>query len=163
MPRSTQAGKRRRFGNEDGVAALEFALVAPFLLLLLVGVVQLGLAMYQSMQVNAAVGGGVVYAAARGFDPAGISAAVTSAASLPASFGAVTATPAPAAFCGCPDAAGSVTVLGSAPPCSTAVCADGTAAGTYVQVGATLDRLVLLPISFGLPDTFAATAVVRIQ
>ena len=149
--------------DESGTAAIEFALVAPFLLILMVGVVELGVAMYESMQVSAAVEAGILYAAANGFDSASISAAVTAAAPMPPAFRAVTATPAPTEFCGCPDGSGSVANLGTAPPCSTTACAGETAAGAYVQVSASLDRLVLLPARWGLPSTFTATAVIRIH
>ena len=48
---------------DSGTAAIEFALMTPFLLALLGGVVEIGFATYESMQVNAAVEAGVLQAA----------------------------------------------------------------------------------------------------
>ena len=153
---------RLRGGDESGTAAIEFALMTPFLMILIGGVIEFGLAMYESMQVNAAVEAGVLYAAANGWNSADISGAVTGAGSLPAQY-SLTATPAPTEFCGCPIAGGSVSNLGATPPCSTTACSGGTAAGTYVQVNASLNHLVVLPTTWGLPSAITASAVVRIQ
>ncbi len=165
------ARPRVRFGNifgrdsDSGTAAIEFALFTPFLLVLLGGVTELGFAMYESMQVNAAVEAGTLYAAEHGWNSASITSAVTGASSLPQSY-TLTATPAPTEYCGCPNAAGSVSNLG-APPCSTTAyttaCSGNTQAGTYVQVNASINHLVLMPTSFGLPTTFTATTVIRIN
>jgi len=158
---------RRLWSCESGTAAIEFALMTPFLVVLLGGVVELGFAMYESMQVNAAVEAGVLYSVANGsalatsFSATSVSGAVTGSGALPSAY-TLTATPAPTEFCGCPSASGSVTTLATAPPCSTATCSGSTAA-TYVQVNASINHLVLLPTSFGLPNTFSATAIVRIQ
>ena len=56
--------------DETGTSAIEFALMTPFLVVLLGGVVEFGFAMYEEMQVNAAVEAGILYAAANGWNSA---------------------------------------------------------------------------------------------
>jgi Flp pilus assembly protein TadG len=149
-------------GSERGTAAIEFALFLPFLLLLLSGIVELGFSAYEAMQVSNAVEAGALYAAAnaaKAFSAANTATATISGATLPSTMNTLTATPAPTQFCGCPNAAGSISNLG-APPCSTTACS-GVAAGTYVQVNASLNHMAIFPTSWGLPTTFTATAVIR--
>jgi Flp pilus assembly protein TadG len=167
---------KTRFGNpsgrrrQSGTAAIEFGLFIPFLLILFTGTVELGFAMYESMQVNNAVEAGMLYAAKNGWDltvdPTGtaIKNAVVNASSVYPGVDtpALTATPAPSQFCGCPTATG-ITNLGTQPPCSATACS-GLHAGTYVQVNAALNHLTILPGSgLVLPATLTATAVLRIN
>ncbi len=166
---------RTRFGRhsrscDNGTAAIEFALMAPFLLVLVGGVVEFGFAMYESMQVNAAVEAGILSAAvnasalASSWNSATVINAVTAANTLPPAY-ALTATPAPTEFCGCPNVAGSVATLASASPpnCSSGTCSSGNAAGTYVQVNASINHLTLLPTKTVFPGAFTASAVIRIE
>ncbi len=148
--------------NESGTAAIEFGLFIPVLLILLTGTAELGLLMYEGMQVNNAVEAGALYAAANGFNSAAITTAVTNASILPTGLNTLAATPAPAQFCGCPTATG-ITNLG-APPCSATACA-GSPAGTYVRVNASLTHTVLIPspTSWGIPATLTAIAIIRIN
>jgi hypothetical protein len=146
-------------GSESGTAAIEFALFLPFLLLLLTGIVELGFSAYEAMQVSSGVEAGALYAAKNGWNSASIVNATVGGAALPPGLNTLTATPAPTQFCGCPSAAGSISNLG-APPCSTTACS-GVAAGTYVQVNASLNHMAILPTSWGLPTAFTATAVIR--
>jgi Flp pilus assembly protein TadG len=152
---------RNLFGSrsKSGTAAIEFALFTPLLLIVLTGTVELGFLMYEAMQVNDAVEAGVLYAAKNGFNAASITSAVTNASVLPTGLNALTATPPPTQFCGCPTAA-TVTNLGTQPPCSTTACS-GTA-GTYVQVNASLTHTVIIPNPW-VPTTLTATAVIRIN
>ena len=161
---------QRRFSGPDqsGTAAIEFALMTPFLLILIGGVTEIGFAAYEAMQANAAVEAGILYAAANtaanGWNSALISSAETVAGPLPPAFHKLTATPAPSEFCGCPNAAGSVSNLG-APPCTpySTACAGSTPAGTYVRVNASLTHFVLFPIAGYTLGPFTPTAVIRIQ
>jgi len=148
-------------GNESGTAAIEFALFLPFLALLLSGIVELGVSAYEAMQVSNAVEAGA-YAAANTttFSAASIASATTNGAALLPGSNALTATPAPTQFCGCPSAAGSVSNLG-APPCSVTACSGSTPAGTYVQVNASLNHMAIFHTTWGLPATFTATTVIR--
>ncbi len=151
-------------GSESGTAAIEFAIFVPFFLLpLLTGIIELGLSAYEAMQVSNAVEAGALYAAANAttaFSAASTASAATSGAALPPGLNALTATPAPTQFCGCPSAAGSVSNLG-APPCSATACSGSTPAGTYVQVNASLNHMAIFPTTWGLPATFTATTVIR--
>ena len=131
-------------------------LFIPFLLILLTGTVELGFLMYEAMQVNNAVEAGALYAAANGFNAASITSAVTNASVLPTGLNALTATPAPTQFCGCPSAA--ALELGG-PPCSATACS-GSPAGTYVQVNASLTHTIIIPNPW-VPATLTATAVIR--
>jgi len=118
---------------------------------LLIGTTELGIAMYQAMAVYNAVEAGTFYATKNGWDQAAITNAVTNSSAL----AGITATPAPTYFFGCPGPGGiTQTTQGS-------ICADGNAAGQYVQVNATLPHTTILANTFGLPETFTATSVVR--
>jgi Flp pilus assembly protein TadG len=153
---------RTLFGrrSESGTAAIEFGLFIPVLLVVLMGTVELGFLMYEGMQVNNAVEVGILYAAKNGWNSANITNAMVGASILPTGLNALTATPAPTQFCGCPTAVG-ITNLGS-PPCSATACS-GSPAGTYVQVNASLTHTVIIPTptSWGIPTTLTATAVIR--
>lgn len=135
----------------SGTAAIEFAIGSLVLVPLLIGTTELGIAMYQAMAVYNAVEAGTLYATKNGWDQAAIANAVTNASAL----ADITATPAPTVFFGCPGPGGiTQTTQGS-------ICADGNAAGQYVQVNAALPHTTILANTFGLPNTFTATSVVR--
>ena len=148
----TTGGTRR--ARRRGTAAMEFGLAIPFLLILLVGTVEIGFATYEAMQVYNSAEAGALYAAKNGFDATAISGAVVSATSL----SGITASPAPAQFCGCPSASGVVTAT-----CG-ATCSSGGTAGTYVRVSAAYTHTTILSYpTFGLPTTLTAQSVVRIN
>lgn len=153
------------YAASSGTAAIEFGLVVPVLVILLTGTVDLGFLMYESMQVNNAVEAGVLFAAKNGWDPAGIENAVVSAGNVYGAGGpSLTASPAPAKFCGCPTASG----ISDSGTCNTpAPCADGSTPGTYVRISAELPHLSILPgastLIPNLPSKSAAAAVVRIN
>jgi Flp pilus assembly protein TadG len=146
--------RKGRIGGEEGTAAIEFALMIPLLLTLMMGVVDLGFAIYTGMQVYSAAEAGALYAARNGWDSAGISSAVTGATGT----SGITATPAPTHFCGCPTASGVVTWT-----CGTN-CASGSTAGQYARINASLAYSTILPYAaLGLPSTFTAKSVVRLH
>jgi Flp pilus assembly protein TadG len=139
--------------DSRGVAAIELALIAPILALLLICTADLGLGIYRKMQVQNAAQAGAQLAALKGFDANAISNAVASATSL-----AVAASPAPSQFCGC-----ATTTAVNTAVCNTP-CAGGGIAGNYVKVSAqsnytTLLIYPLLPRSF----TFTVQSTVKIQ
>ena len=140
--------------RNDGVAALEFALITPVLVGLLVPLTDLGMGFYQQMQVRDAAAAGSQYASRHGWNSAAIQNAVTSATSL----GSISASPAPAQSCGCPNGASI-----SASSCS-ATCPDGQLAGTYVTVNAQSAYTPLIPYPvLGSTLTLTAQSIVRIQ
>lgn len=145
--------RRTRHGT-TGVAAIEFALAAPVFLVLLTGLVEIGFGVYQAMEAQNAAEAGALYAAKHGWDPGGIAAAVVNATGL----AGVTATPAPVAFCGCPEAGG-ITVT----DCSLS-CADGNPPGRYVQVNAALPHQTIVPYpGLPLPATLTGRSTVRLN
>ena len=137
-----------------GVAAVEFALAATVLVIVLTPVVDLGMAFYQQMQVQDAAQAGAQYAAAKGWNSSGIQNAVTSASTNMT----ISASPAPSESCGCPNGTSVVTAT-----CNSS-CTNGQTAGTYVTVNAQASYTPILPYSFfGSSTTLAATSTVRIK
>jgi len=154
----TKAKVKNRFWRRSvsGTVAIEFALLIPVLLMLIAITAELGLAMYESMQVNNAVEAGMVYAAKNDFDAAGIASAVVNATGTPG----ITAAPAPVQFCGCPGADGIVEETCVSPP----PCADGSPVGQYARISASLNHQTILPhIGLSLPTTVTAQSIVRLH
>jgi Flp pilus assembly protein TadG len=144
-------------GNE-GSAALEFTIFAPILLGGAVCTMDLGLGMYRNMQVQHSAQAGAQYAISHGYDSAAISSAVTQATT----YTAISASPAPNQFCGCPSSTGVTSVT-----CGS-TCTGGVAAGTYVTVSAGATYSTLVPYHAVLPAisnsfNLARQATVRIK
>ena len=133
---------RHRRGN----AAIELALLAPPLMLLAVGTVDYGLAMYNQIQVQNAAQAGAEYVLKHGYSVSGITSAVTSATPL-----TVSATPAATLTCGCPSG---TTV---APATCGTNCPSGLAAGNYVTVNAKATYTTLVPYP-GISNGYTLTA-----
>ena len=129
-----------------GAAIVEFALVLPFLLLLTIGLFDLGFGAYQTLQVHAAAEAGAQYAVRHDWDASAIQTAVTSATGA----SGIAATPAPSQVCGCPDGG----IFTPRPSCGT--CPDGSPAGVYASVSARLSYSPMLPYP-GLPDPLVLT------
>jgi len=106
------------------------------------------------MQVQNSAQAGAQYAAVHGFNSGQIASAVTNATSV----AGITASPAPAQYCGC---ASGATVSNAA--CGT-TCPDGMTAGTYVTASAVRDYTTLVSWPM-FPDSYhqTATSTVRIQ
>jgi len=150
-----RAMTRKHFAKADGgAAAIEFAIMGAALCLLVVATGDLGMGFYSYMQVQNSAQAGAEYAAVHGYNSSAISTAVTSATSITG----LTASPAPAKFCGCP-AGNAVTTV----TCST-ICADGMTAGTYVSASATRTYSTLISYPM-FPATYqqTSTSTVRIQ
>ncbi len=136
-----------------GIAAVEFALVAPFLIATAVGLTDIGFGLYRAMQVDDAAHAGMRYALVHGYDATAISAQVAAVEGF-----AITASPPPERYCGCPSSSGV-----DQASCDT-FCPDGSTTGTYVSV--TASATYVPPISFPLiPESFAlrSTSVARLQ
>ena len=138
--------------NQSGVAAIEFAIMTPLLLLIIASVTELGLATRDSLRAQAAAAAGSQYAMLNGNDASGISDAVvngTGAVGLRAS-------PAPVLFCGCPVATGiGVTAC-------TTTCADGIKARQYITVSASIDRTSVIDTNLGLPTVLTRQSIARL-
>jgi Flp pilus assembly protein TadG len=140
--------------ESEGSAAIEFGIIAPMLLILLMGIVELSNAVHLAMQVQDAAEAGALYAGKKGWNQAGISAAVVNATDATD----ITASPVPYEFCGCPSTSGITTVS-----CGT-TCTGGGSAETYVKVSASRPYTpILTGLGLPIPSTLTAAAVVRLQ
>ena len=137
--------------GRHGGAALELAIVAPLLLTLLGGVVDVGFGLQEAMQAQNAAAAGALYAATHNWDPARIEGAIV--ASAPGS--GVAARPPPRQFCGCAAEEGV-----SATACGTR-CSGSTTAAAYAEVDTVLAHWRVMPFDF-MPDTLTGRAVVRL-
>jgi Flp pilus assembly protein TadG len=141
-----------------GAAAVEMALIGPVLALVLLGMIDFGMAIYYNMQVQSAAQAGAQYAiqhAASAFNASAVQSAVTKATTLS---GLTAGTP--ATFCGC--ATGNTIAQ-----CVSGSCASGTL-GTYVTVTAQATYNTILPYSsvgLNIPKTYTltGTTTVRLQ
>lgn len=140
--------------GRSGLAAIEFAIIGPVIVIALICTCDLGLAIYHDMQVESAADAGAEYAALYGYDATKISNAVIASTS---GF-TINASPAPVQSCDCPTNGGVTQVT-----CGN-TCADGTLAGTYVTVSAAGTYTTIIPYP-ALPKSFAlsSTTVVRVQ
>ena len=149
------------------VAALEFALAAPVMLIFLGGVVDFGLAFYDKSRVAAGVAAGAEYALLNAATVIANAASeqsttipnfVKNAAGLTSMQVPVTGLNPTACYC----------ITGS-PPAKTATtcgntCSDGSKAGTYVFITASYTYHPILPIYSGLTNhTIWETATVQIK
>lgn len=141
--------------NEQGVAAVEFALVLSVLVFLLLAATDLALAIYTQMKIGNAARAGTEYAAIHGWNSTGITTAVTSATSL-------TVTASPSTYCGC------ATASGVAQQTCGSTCSAGGIAGTYVSVTAAASYRPIFNALWGSILTnhvlnMSATSVTRIN
>ncbi len=138
--------------GQRGAAVVEFALILPLLILLMVGLFDFGVGFWQYMQVQAAAEAGAQYATLHPDDTAGIAAAVASATGT----SGISATPLPAKVCGCP---------GNHPfevACGAANCDSGSKPGVYAKVSAQVGYSPLLPYP-SLPPTLSGHAYRRLN
>ena len=171
---------KTRFANhfgcrgESGTAAIEFALGSLFLLPLLLGTVDLGIAAFEWIQVNNLVEAETLYVtknastlyAANPFDSTVITNAVAPAKS---GISLAAATPAVTAGCSCPIVGGitTLTPFGTSPnpKCPAALtCNGGTSPqGAYVQVSASHTHTPIVPVSWWTNPIFTSTALIKIN
>jgi Flp pilus assembly protein TadG len=147
--------KWKRFAKaDDGIAAIEFAILGAVLCMTVIAVGDLGMGFYSYMEVQNSAQAGAQYAAVHGYNSSAISSAVTSATAVTG----VTAYPAPQQYCGC---ASGATVSNAT--CGT-ICPDGMSAGTYVSVSSVRDYSTLIAWPM-FPASYhqTSTSTVRIQ
>ena len=145
--------------SESGNTAIEFAILGMFVLIALVGTIEVGRVTMEAMQVSNAVEAGMLHAARKDFDGTAVGAAAIGTAVGNATGAAVTATPAPELFCGCPSASG------ISKSCDESLrCADGSLGGQYVRVYGELNHqtIVFFP-GLIMPATLKAQSVVRLR
>lgn len=142
----------------EGVAAVEFALLAPVLILLFTGAVSLGLASWTKMQVGNAARAGAVYAVNHGYNKANIQAAAQNATALSTKVSVVTS---PEATQSCIDpATGTISPAGAAAACP----GTGSSPGNYVTITTTMSYSLIMPIpGIAKAMTLSGNAVARIK
>lgn len=143
-----------------GVAAVEFALVAPLLLTLLTGIGEIGIAAHQKMQVQAAVEAGALYAAKNG---AGNLTAIGNAVVNGTGTYGISADPAPTSFYGCPKTSGDPGIVSQGTNSTTVCAGDSKLPGQYVTVNARITHTTLLPYLDLSLTTLSASATVRVK
>ncbi|HTK79743.1 MAG TPA: TadE/TadG family type IV pilus assembly protein [Rhizomicrobium sp.] len=123
--------------DKRGVAAIEFAVIVPMLLILAVGMADMGMGMYDKMQTQNASQAGADYALIHltAWNKAAIKTAIINASSL----SGVSPSPDPYAFCGCPGTGGVTQV-----DCTTGTCT-GQSVGCYIKTSATYTYNTILP------------------
>jgi Flp pilus assembly protein TadG len=135
---------RKIFKNSKGTVAVEFAIVLPFLFLLLSGVVNFGLILANQTQLNSIIVAGLLYAYSQ--PSSATQASIQNAMSTATSLSPLTVTA--TIYCECVDT--------SQPGCSS-TCTSGITPGTYVT--ATAQSQVSLPsLDFALPNPFITNA-----
>lgn len=149
-----------------GNAAVEFAIVAPLLAVILTAIVELGLAIMGQFSVQEAVLAGANQASHNGWNAANIKTAITSSdPHIVATDIAVTR------FCGCPVGHALTTVAqcdqdlaapNTCPAGCSATCSDGIVARKYAEIHATMARPGVLGQSFGLPATVGSKMTTKL-
>ncbi|MEJ0062555.1 MAG: TadE/TadG family type IV pilus assembly protein [Alphaproteobacteria bacterium] len=140
--------------SRKGTAAIEFAFVLPLFLLLLSGIIEVGFSAYNAMLVANSVEAGAIYAAKNGWNASGITAAVANATGV----SGISASPAPASFCGCPGSGGITTIT------CTSTCTGGISPGQYIRISATMTRQTIFSYSgLVVPATFTSQSIVRVK
>jgi Flp pilus assembly protein TadG len=149
--------KNLRPGRQSGVAAVEFALCAPLMLMMLAGISDLGLAMRSKMLLAIGVDNAAIYAILTqgSATPAILQAIVQDASSL----AGVSANASRVTY-DC--ASGTPATLVAAT--STTTCASGAVAGQYVTISGTYSYVPLMPgYSFLATSTLSDTATVQVK
>ena len=165
----SRSGKRsaRRAGR-SGVAALEMALVAPFLITLMIGGLDFGAAVLCKAQITETLSGAAAYATLAGQNQITQATIVSNAKSLAGALtspflGAASVT----AVINNNAASGSVCCPGSTWTCSTTqgfTCPDGSSAGTYITLSASYTFKPLFPTDTRLVGkTLAGTITAPLQ
>lgn len=133
----------RRYLDDRGTAAVEFALLVPILMILMVSFVDFGIAFREKMQAEKAARAGLQYAIYDPRDNAGIAAAITAATGLPAGELTITVNH----FYEC---------ASGHRPATPGFCAAGDWPGTYVSVQITKPFNALMTWG-GLATVFTVT------
>ena len=142
---------KRLFRQTNGGAAVEFGIIFPIFLILILAIVEYGEAVFQIMTVSNAAQLGANYATLNGYNPTAIKNKVNAATGIP------TANVAVAETCGCPTGSG-VSDLGCTAPLPPS-CAANQTPGAYVTVTI---RQPYSPAPPGIPSTIGASSFVRV-
>lgn len=143
---------RRLLRQTDGGPGLEFGFVFPILLILVLAIVDYGLAIFQFMAVSNAAQVGANYAVLIGYNPAAIQAKVSAATGIAAANITVTE------LCGCPSGTAITKVDNTCTP-ALPRCAGDQPPGAYVTVAISQPYSPPAP---GLPQVLKASSFVRV-
>ena len=136
-----------------GTASIEFGLLIPVLVTLLLCCAEIGFFIQQTMLVNRAVEAGVSVAKMRGFDTGAIISAILTNERIPN----LRVTP-PSLYCGC------IVNRTVKPVACDAKCAGNLIPGHYTDIGAQLKAQTILPGGFlPLPDSIVVQATTRLN
>jgi Flp pilus assembly protein TadG len=160
----TASSIRRFFAAQDGSVLVEFTVVVPILLSLIVGLLAFGMIEYQQMTVNFAAQAGADYAAVTALAPfnAAEITAIQSVVTSTSSSIVISATPAPTQLCGCVTGASTFTAV----TCGSAtLCAGNIPLESYVIVNAQAPAPTFSASFLGilLPTKLTAKVTVRTQ
>jgi Flp pilus assembly protein TadG len=141
---------RRLLRQTGGGPAVEFGIIFPFIAILILGITQYGMVMFQYLKISQAAQVGANFAMLTGFNVANVQAAATNATGVPASNIAVVET------CGCATGTAiSATTCGPPMP----ICGNGLTAGAYVTVTVKQDFTPPVP---GITSPLKAAVLVRV-
>lgn len=136
-----------------GTALVNFAMIAPILIVMLLAIFDYGVGFYDTMALQNAVRAGAQYGTANPNDTAGIIAVATNAAEFDPDDLTVAAT----RTCGCAD--GTAIACGSTPSCG-----DGSVKRSFVNVSMSKPHTPILPFTFGPSvSTLSADASLRVE
>lgn len=135
---------------ERGASLVEFALLLPFLSLLLIGLIDFGRAYYLSIEVSNAAYAGALYGLQNSDDTVGMqNAALGDARDVPGITAAATY------GCECSDGSNAVASCSSPPTCAVNVV-------NYVQVTTSATYKTLMPWP-GIPSSFSLQGMARLR
>ncbi|MEN9718581.1 MAG: hypothetical protein RIQ99_1459 [Pseudomonadota bacterium] len=152
--------QQRYPSSRRGNAAIEFAIIAPLLALILAGTIEIGTTVITWFRVQEGVLDGANYASHNGWNATAITTAVTTSSPKLA-----TATVSVTRFCGCPVGSNitktadcdTVSSPGVCPSGCSATCSDGVVNRKYAAITAAVPRTTYMTKSFGLPATVSVT------
>jgi len=146
--------------DQRGVSAIEFAFIAPIILMMMLGAYDLGNAAQQQIDLQEAVRSGGAYAMNHSTDVSGIQTIVTN--SLPSGWPLTNPGGVAAVACSCLDTStGAVTNLAGCTTTNFDTCASGS--GLLVSVTATMAYTALTPLLANAIPNNSATYVTRFQ
>jgi len=152
-------------GDQRGSIAVEFALVAPVLMIVLAGVIDIGSAAYVRHSLDTRVTAAAEYALMQSApeDPDAADALAERLAELVRGDGSDSVEVVVNSACYCPTLSSGQIEWNASLSCGTS-CASGEAAGQFVRISATARHVSLFPgYAFSDGDTVGASAVLRLN
>ncbi len=161
------------FAGRSGTAMLEFAMALPFVVILFLGVIELGGYIWQAVEVNSATEASLLYATKNGWCSGTCSTNTGSQIANSAANAGISDTTAvsPSCYYGCPGSGSPFAITAMTGRCgidTPPACGDGYPARQYVSFGASLSRTSFVTggsglLNLTLPGTVSGTAIVRVK